>query len=94
MKGERLQAWRDLLEWKIFAVALIAAWLTVTFTKVAKQIPLPGLVTAVAIAIIYWEFFRSLVWFYFTYRARIAYLAAKRAAAQKPTPITESGKED
>jgi hypothetical protein len=94
MKSDRLQAWRDLLEWKIFAVALIAAWLTVTFTKVARQVPLPGLVTAVAIAIIYWEFIRGLVWFYLAYRSRVAILAAKSAAAQKPARFTESSKED
>lgn len=93
MKDERQQAWRDLLEWKIFAVALIAAWLTLTFTNVVRQIPLPGFVTAVALAIFYWEFVRRLVWVYLGYRRRIAMIAAKRAAALSRPQVPESGKD-
>ncbi len=94
MTDEAKQARRDLLEWKIIAVAVIAAWLTVTLTNVARQIPLPELVTAVVLAIIYWQIVRRFVWVYLGYRRRLATIAAKRAAAQKRTQITESYKED
>jgi hypothetical protein len=93
MKDERQQASRDLLEWKIIAVAVIAAWLTVTFTDVVRQIPMPGFVTAVALAIVYWQFVRRLVWVYLGYRRRIAKIAAQRAAARSQPQATTSGKE-
>jgi hypothetical protein len=94
MTDERKQARRDLLEWKIIAVAAIAAWLTVTFTNVARQIPLPELVTAVVLAIMYWQIVRRFVWVYLGYRRRIATIAAKRAAARSQAQTPISGKEE
>lgn len=90
MTIERQRLNRDLIEWIIVAVAVIGTWLTIVFTAVEKQIPLPVIATAVLIAVLYWRLIRGLVWVYFGYQSRIAKLKTKRAAAlrqsQAPAP--------
>lgn len=87
---ERQRLNRDLIEWAIIAVAIVGAWLTIVFTAVEKQIPLPVTVIAVLIAILYWRLIRGLVWVYFGYRSRIAKLSAKRAAALRQSRASTS----
>lgn len=92
MTIERQRLNRDLIEWIIVAAAIIGAWLTISFTAVSKQIPLPVIATAVLIAVLYWRLIRGLVMVYFGYRTRIAKISAKRAAAKRQSraPISEA----
>jgi hypothetical protein len=78
---EKSQAKRDIAQWTVVIIAIIGAWLTVTFTSVTKQIPLPPIATAIFLAILYWRVVAGIVSVYVGYRSRFAKLKAKRAAS-------------
>lgn len=80
MTDVRSQAKRDVLQWTIVIIAIFGAWLTITFTSVTKQIPLPLIATAIFLAILYWRLVAGIVSVYAGYRLRITRLKAKRAA--------------
>jgi hypothetical protein len=79
--AEKLQARREIAQWTIVIIAIIGAWLTITFTSVTRQIPLPPLATAIFVAILYWRLVAGIVSVYSGYQTRIAKLQAKRAAS-------------
>jgi hypothetical protein len=87
---ERQRLNRDLIEWIVVAIAIVGTWLTIAFTAVTKQIPLPVIATAVLIAVLYWRLVRGLVWVYFGYRSRIAKIYAKRAVTLRQSQAPAS----
>jgi hypothetical protein len=91
---EKSQATRDIAQWTIVIIAIIGAWLTVTFTSVTRQIPLPPIATAIFLAIFYWRLVAGIVSVYVGYRSRFAKLKAKRAASVSKPRASASEKSE